>query len=202
MITDIHVHHVPEPFARFVEKAAPYLMHRDPPSGEMITLNVGPLRYGLNRTFFDPERLIKRMREMRVDHAVLSLATPFVKFDVPASLGIETAQLYNDEIARMHRAAPDTFDGWAFLPMQDPEAAANELRRAVRNLGSIGGYLPSNVKGRYLDSEEFAPIFEAANWMFRLLFIHPIRRPAIGRAITNWLSSAGIFSIPLSISFT
>jgi len=56
MITDIHVHHVPEPFARFVEKAAPYLMHRDPPSGEMITLNVGPLRYGLSRTFFDPER--------------------------------------------------------------------------------------------------------------------------------------------------
>ena len=151
MITDIHVHHVPEPFARFVEKAAPYRMRREPASGESITVNIGELNYGLNRTFFDPERLIKRMQEMGVDHAVLSLATPFVKFDVPASLGIETAQLYNDEIAKMHRAAPDQFDGWAFLPMQDPEAAADELRRAVRNLGLIGGYLPSNVKGRYLD---------------------------------------------------
>jgi len=181
MITDIHVHHVPEPFARFMEKAAPYLMHRDPPSGESVTFNVGPLRYGLNRTFFDPERLIKRMQEMRVDHAVLSLATPFVKFDVPASLGIETAQLYNDEIARMHRAAPDTFDGWAFLPMQDPEAAANELRRAVRNLGLIGGYLPSNVKGRYLDSEEFAPIFKAATQLAVPLMVHPSNPPARDR---------------------
>jgi aminocarboxymuconate-semialdehyde decarboxylase len=181
MITDIHVHHVPEPFARFMEKAAPYLIHRDPPSGESITLNVGPLRYGLNRTFFDPERLIRRMQEMRVDHAVLSLATPFVKFDVPASLGIETAQLYNDEIARMHRAAPGTFDGWAFLPMQDPEAAANELRRAVRNLGLIGGYLPSNVKGRYLDSEEFAPVFEAATQLAVPLMVHPSNPPARDR---------------------
>src|SRR5262249_3455505 len=113
-----------------------------------------------------------------VDHAVLSLATPFVKFDVPTSLGIETAQLYNEEIARAHRAAPDTFDGWAFLPMQDPNAAANELRRAVRNLGLIGGYLPSNVNGRYLDSEEFVPIFEAATQLDVPLMVHPSNPPA------------------------
>ena len=181
MNTDIHVHHVPEAFARFVEKAAPYLMHRDRASGETVTLNVGPLRYGLNRTFFDLDRLIKRMQEMRVDRAVLSLATPFVKFDVPTSLGIETAQLYNDEIARIHRAAPDMFDGWAFLPMQDPEAAANELRRAVRSLGLIGGYLPSNVKGRYLDAEEFAPIFDAATQLDVPLIIHPSNPPARDR---------------------
>jgi aminocarboxymuconate-semialdehyde decarboxylase len=181
MITDIHVHHVPEPFARFIEKAAPYPIHRDPPCGETVTLNVGPLRYGLNRTFFDLDRLIKRMQEMSVDRAVLSLATPFVKFDVPASFGIETAQLYNDEIARIHKAAPDTFDGWAFLPMQDPEAAADELRRAVCDLGLIGGYLPSNVKGRYLDSEEFAPIFEAANQLDVPLIVHPSNPPARDR---------------------
>jgi aminocarboxymuconate-semialdehyde decarboxylase len=177
MITDVHVHHVPEPFARFVEKAAPYRMRREPASGESITVNIGELKYELNRTFFDPERLIKRMQEMGVDHAVLSLATPFVKFDVPASLGVETAQLYNDEIARMHRAAPDTFDGWALLPMQDPEAAANELRRAVRNLGLIGGYLPSNVKGRYLDSKEFSPIFETAAQLDVPLMVHPSNPP-------------------------
>jgi aminocarboxymuconate-semialdehyde decarboxylase len=181
MITDIHVHHVPEPFARFIEKAAPYPIHRDPPCGETVTLNVGPLRYGLNRTFFDLDRLIKRMQEMSVKRAVLSLATPFVKFDVPASFGVETAQLYNDEIARIHKAAPDTFDGWAFLPMQDPEAAADELRRAVCTLGLIGGYLPSNVKGRYLDSEEFAPIFEAAIQLDVPLIVHPSNPPARDR---------------------
>jgi predicted TIM-barrel fold metal-dependent hydrolase len=62
--------------------------------------------------------------------------------------------------------------------MQDPEAAADELRRAVRNLGLIGGYLPSNVKGRYLDSEEFAPIFEAAIELDVPLMVHPSNPPA------------------------
>jgi aminocarboxymuconate-semialdehyde decarboxylase len=65
--------------------------------------------------------------------------------------------------------------------MQDPEAAANELRRAVRNLGLIGGYLPSNVKGRYLDSEEFAPIFDAATQLDVPLIVHPSNPPARDR---------------------
>jgi len=63
----------------------------------------------------------------------------------------------------------------------DPEAAADELRRAVRNLGLIGGYLPSNVKGRYLDSEEFAPIFEAAVQLDVPLIVHPSNPPARDR---------------------
>jgi hypothetical protein len=91
MITDIHIHHVPDAFVRFVEKAKPYSIRLEAPRGEDVTLNVGSLRYGLNRIFFDAERLIARMQTMRIDRAVLSLATPFVNFDVPASLGCEAA---------------------------------------------------------------------------------------------------------------
>ncbi len=87
MITDVHVHHVPQAFVRFVEAAAPYGMRLEPPQGESVALHAGGLRYGLSRTFFDVERLIARMAEMKVDRAVLSLATPFVNYDVPASTG-------------------------------------------------------------------------------------------------------------------
>src|SRR5215831_7217932 len=109
MIIDLHIHHVPEAFVRFVEKAAPYAVRRRPPRGESVKLEVGRLSYALNRTFFDPERLIARMQEMRVERAVLSLATPFVNYDVPASLGHETAELYNNEIAALCKVAPDRF---------------------------------------------------------------------------------------------
>ena len=177
MITDIHIHHVPEAFVHFVEQASPYAVRREAPRGEAVTLHVGPLSYGLTRTFFDPERLIARMQEMRVDRAVLSLATPFVNYDVPASLGREWAELYNNEIAALCRRAPDRFAGWALLPMQDPEAAARELKRAVTTLGFVGGYLSSNVKGHYLDAEEFAPIFAAATELGVPLFVHPSNPP-------------------------
>src|SRR5215475_1424223 len=119
MIVDLHVHYVPEAFVRFVEKAAPYAVRRGQSRGESVTLDVGALSYALNRTFFDPERLIARMKEMRVERAVLSLATPFVNYDVPASLGCKTAELYNDQIAALFKAAPDRFACWAYLPLQD-----------------------------------------------------------------------------------
>lgn len=177
MIIDTHVHHVPEAFVRFVEKASPYSIRLDAPRGESVALHVGSLSYGLNRTFFDPERLMARMKQMRVERAVLSLATPFVNFDVPADLGREAAQLYNDEIAALCKLSPDHFAGWAYLPMQDPIAAAKELHRAAA-LGLVGGHMPSNVKGRYLDSDEFAPIFRAASDLGVPLFVHPSNPPA------------------------
>jgi aminocarboxymuconate-semialdehyde decarboxylase len=177
MIVDIHVHHVPEAFVRFVEKVGPYAVSLEPPRGEDVKLNVGPLSYALTRTFFDPERLVRRMQEMRVERAVLSLATPFVNYGVEASIGREAAEIYNNEIAALCKAMPDRFAGWAYLPMQEPDAAAKELRRAVTVLGFAGGYLSSNVNGRYLDSEEFAPIFAEAIALGVPLFVHPSNPP-------------------------
>jgi hypothetical protein len=69
-------------------------------------LHVGKLSYGLSRTFFDSQRLIARMAEMNVEQTVLSPATPFVNFDVSASLERESAELYNDEIGALRKATP------------------------------------------------------------------------------------------------
>jgi aminocarboxymuconate-semialdehyde decarboxylase len=176
--TDIHIHHVPAGFLRFVESASVYGVKLDTPRGEDVQLTIGSLSFGLNRTFFDIDRLVARMAEMRVDRAVLSVATPFVKFDVPASAAIEAAQIYNDEISAVRKAAPDRFEAWAYLPILDPDAAGRELSRAVKSLGLIGGYLPSNVNGRYLDASEFSPVFRTAAELDVPLFVHPSNPPA------------------------
>ncbi|HZT26126.1 MAG TPA: amidohydrolase family protein [Pseudolabrys sp.] len=188
MITDVHVHHVPEAFVRFIERAAPYAIRREASRGEIVGLRVGQLEFALTRTFFDPERLLARMTQMRVDRAVLSLATPFVSFDVPASLGVEAAELYNNEIASLRKAMPHHFGAWAYLPMQEPDAAANELRRAVTSLGASGGYLPSNVKGRYLDAEELTPVFATASELDVPLMVHPSNPPARERMAKHELA--------------
>jgi len=178
MIIDVHVHHVPEAFARFVEKEQLYSIRREAPRGEIVNLHVGQLCFALTRTFFDIDRLASRMGKMRVDKAILSLATPFVNFEVPAGMGAEAAELYNNEIASLRKSAPSRFSAWAYLPMQDPDLAAKELRRAVTKLDAVGGYLPSNVKGRYLDADEFAPIFAMASELDVPLMVHPSNPPA------------------------
>jgi aminocarboxymuconate-semialdehyde decarboxylase len=188
MIIDVHAHHVPEPFVRFIEKAAPYAMRLEPPRGETVALHVGALSYALNRTFFDAERLMARMREMRVERAVLSIATPFARYDVPATLACEAAELYNNELAALCRAFPGRFEGWAYLPMQDAQAAAKELRRCVHELGLVGGYLPSNVQGRYLDCAEFVPVFDAATELDVPLLVHPSNPPARERMAEHELT--------------
>jgi aminocarboxymuconate-semialdehyde decarboxylase len=80
MIIDVHVHHVPEAFVRFMEKSARYGFALERSAGESVRLTVGPPQYALNKTFFDAKRLARRMDEMGVKRAVLSLATPFVNY--------------------------------------------------------------------------------------------------------------------------
>jgi aminocarboxymuconate-semialdehyde decarboxylase len=62
--------------------------------------------------------------------------------------------------------------------MQDPDASAAELRRCVQDLGLLGGYVPSNVEGRYLDCPEFDRVFAAASELDVPLLVHPPTPPA------------------------
>jgi len=177
MIIDIHCHFVPERYMAFLERASAFAVQREAPRGEDVAVAVGPLRYGLNCTFFDEERLVAHMDRIGVDCSVLSLATPFVNYAVPADLALAAAQLYNDEIADVCRRHRRRFEGLAFLPMQDPDAAARELRRAVREQKLAGGYLASNIGGQYLDQPQFDPVFAAAVELDAPLFIHPSNPP-------------------------
>ena len=59
----------------------------------------------------------------------------------------------------------------ALLPLQDPEAAAVELRRAVRELGLCGAMLAADG-GHVLGDARFTPIFEEAQRLDTMLGIH------------------------------
>ena len=177
MITDIHCHFVPERYFAFIEAEPAFAVRRRPADGEHVEVSVGPVAFGLNPTFFDVQRQIVRMDGLGIDRTVLSLATPLINYAVPGPLAAAAARLFNDELAAVVDRHPDRFGGWAFLPMQDPVAAAAELERAVTELGLWGGHLGSNVGGRYLDAPEFAPIFEAACALDVPLFVHPADPP-------------------------
>jgi predicted TIM-barrel fold metal-dependent hydrolase len=78
---------------------------------------------------------------------------------LPGSEGVRLARAANDQLAAAV-AHPDRFAGFATLPMTDPEAAANELERAVRSLGLKGAMINGTTHGRFLDDPSFLPILE------------------------------------------
>jgi predicted TIM-barrel fold metal-dependent hydrolase len=62
----------------------------------------------------------------------------------------------------------------AILPIQDPNAAAEELRRAVEDLGMSGGMLASNGEGvrAHLGDRTYWPIYAAAEQLKCALAVH------------------------------
>jgi aminocarboxymuconate-semialdehyde decarboxylase len=181
MITDIHCHFIPDGFFKFVQGERAYDIAHEATDGEEVTVRVGGLRFGLNRTFFDAGRQIARMDALGVEHTVISLATPLINYAVDGATATKASRLCNDGLAEVVAGHPERFSAWAFLAIQDPVAAAAELRRCVKEHGVVGGHIASNVQGKYLDAEEFRPIFDAAVELDVPLFVHPADPPGKDR---------------------
>lgn len=181
MVTDIHCHFIPGELFKFVQSHAEFATRLTAHEGERIDVNVRGMHFGLNPTFFEPSRQIARMDGLGIDRTVISLATPLVNNYLDAKLAVEAARLCNDGFAEVLKSHPKRFAAWAFLPMQDPEAAAAELRRCVCDYGFVGGHMATNVRGTYLPDENFRPLFDAARELDAPLFVHPVDPPGKDR---------------------
>lgn len=118
------------------------------------------------------EGRIKVMDEEGIDVQVLSFASPGVQiFD--AATATELAHRANDWLAGKIKAHPDRFVGLATIAPQDPIEAANELDRAVRQLGMRGAVVNSHTKGEYLDDKKFWPILAKAADLRVPIYLHP-----------------------------
>jgi aminocarboxymuconate-semialdehyde decarboxylase len=181
MVTDIHCHFIPQGFFELVRTREEFEVRVLRTEGDRVDLECRGLRYGLNRTFFDSERQIARMDDLGIDRTVVSLATPLVDYYLDPGLATQAARLCNDGFAELVAADPTRFAAWAFLPIQDPQAAATELRRCVRDYGFIGGHVATNIRGIYLPDERFRPIFDTAAELDVPLFLHPADPPGRDR---------------------
>lgn len=109
---------------------------------------------------------------------ILTLAVPPLEELGDAAVALELARAANDELADLVGRYPDRLAGFtAALPMNDPQAAAAELDRAMSQLGALGAQLHSNVNGAPLDQPRFDVIFEVVNSHDGMAWIHPTRSP-------------------------
>ncbi|QRP48702.1 amidohydrolase family protein [Amycolatopsis sp. FDAARGOS 1241] len=74
------------------------------------------------------ERL-RLMDEAGIELVVLSLLAPGIQGLPQRAQALDWARRTNDVAARHVELRPDRFAAFAALPLQDPEAAATELRR-------------------------------------------------------------------------
>ncbi len=122
------------------------------------------------------EKRLKDMDEAGIDMQVLSMRNPGVEeFEPPAAK--TWARKINDELAGVVNKYPDRFAAFSMITWQEPEAAIVELERAVKELGLKGVKTQSHIKGDYLDSKKYWPVFQKAEELGAPVFIHP-REPS------------------------
>jgi uncharacterized protein len=123
-----------------------------------------------------PEVYLEGMDMEGIDLALLvpSLTFAFTTADgLAGEDALAISQVYNDWAAEFCRDNPDRFQFWAWLPRQDPELAAAEAQRCVRDLGAIGVAITSgNVDGRLLCEPSFEPLWSTVQDLDVPLGIH------------------------------
>jgi aminocarboxymuconate-semialdehyde decarboxylase len=94
-------------------------------------------------------------------------------YDLPARDGLKAARIQNDAMAAVAAQHPERFVPLATVPLQDVNAACQELRRATRELSLRGVEIGSNVRGIHLGDERFRPFWQACAEDDLFVFIHP-----------------------------
>lgn len=123
----------------------------------------------------------RRLREMDangVEMMILSLNAPAVQALPDPRRAVELARRANDFLAEQVAMRPDRFQGFAALPLQDPDAAALELRRCVEELGFKGalanGFSQHQDRGNlYYDLPEYRDFWRECARLGTPFYLHP-----------------------------
>jgi aminocarboxymuconate-semialdehyde decarboxylase len=172
---DMHTHVLADDTVKLMQKEIPSLgLKMAPYDADNAVCEVAGVAYRpFPRGGHDIERRFKDMDAAEVDVHLLSVAPQTWLYGQEAAVGVAASAIQNDEIARHVKEHPDSFSGIATLPMQAPDKAADELRRAMRKLGLHGAMIGSNIGGKNLDDPSFEPLWAAAEELDAFMMIHP-----------------------------
>ncbi len=158
---------------------------------------------------------IAEMDKHGIDMQVLSCSNP--PQDVPVDRQIALTRNANNKLAQAVRANPARFRAFATLPWSHPQAAADELERAVNELGFVGAILLGRPDHGFMDDPRHEPVLAKLNELQVPLYLHPgyplpqVRQPYYGGFDTpvsarlslfgwGWHNEAGVHLLRLLLS--
>ncbi len=121
-----------------------------------------------------PDGWMEFLDEVGVDSTVLYTTSGlgFGKI-VSRDWAVMLAQAYNNWVYDTYLKRGDRFQAMGLLPLQEPDAAVEELRRIVQDLGFVGAMLPSTgAQQPHLGDSKFWPLYAEAERLGCALGIH------------------------------
>lgn len=140
-----------------------------------------------NRLMDIQEGRLRQMDEHGVEMMLLSLNSPSVQGNLSPDQARDLARRANDYLAEQVGKHPSRFRGLAALPMQDPDAAGEELERCIKQLdfrgALVNGFsqLAGSASLLYYDLQQYRPFWHTVERLDVPFYLHP-RNPLIEHA--------------------
>lgn len=125
------------------------------------------------------DRMLPAMDRHGIEMMLVSLNAPAVQAIADAKRAVEVARVANDVLVERIARRPGRFAGFAALPLQDPDAAARELTRCVKDLGFVGALVNGFSQGArenealYYDLPQYRAFWAVVEELDVPFYLHP-----------------------------
>jgi len=184
-VIDFHNHYYPPRYMAALQSGATSVRVTVDAEGNPVLHYPGDFNVAV-RGHRDLAYRVDVLDQLGVDRQVLTLTTPGTHVETP-SRAASLAGLVNDEFREAMNTRGRHFSALATLPLNDPAASVKELVRACGELKMPGAMLFSNVNGVALSDQRFWPLYEAANDLGAVLYIHPTHPVGVEAMQEYWL---------------
>ena len=186
---DIHSHILPKEIPKFSKKFG---------YGDFVTLDhykTGCAKMMQGDKFFrevqsnswDENVRISEYDKFNVIYQVISTVPVMFSYWAKPEDGLEVAKFLNDDIAMRVNEKPNNYIGLGTLPMQDPDKAADELQRCIKDLNLKGVEIGTHINNWNLNDEHLFPFYEEAEKLGACIFVHPWEMMGQERMKKYWL---------------
>lgn len=126
------------------------------------------------------------LKNTGIDKQILTFTTPGTHIESPER-SIELARMVNDSFAKIISEQGGRFAALATLPLNDPDASVDELERAFGDLGFRGVMVFSNINGIALSDQRFWNLYDKADKLKAVFYIHPSFPVGVEAMTDYWL---------------
>nr|CRX79028.1 hypothetical protein [Leucosporidium scottii] len=124
---------------------------------------------------------LKKMDEQGVEFNILSLTAPGIQVFDDVAEAEKNATLSNDWLSAQIKMNPKRFGGLAALSMHNPQQAADELTRCVKELGFLGALVNDNQRSGpggdtpiFYDGPEWDCFWKTVEELNVPFYLHPL----------------------------
>lgn len=179
---------------RPIRSVFPPLDHLHIPQGK-----ISPEAFGGGRRI-GPAEWIEFLDDVGIDSTILYPTSGLAVGRIAnEDWAISVTRAYNDWLYETYLKQSPRLKGMGLIPMQDPDAAVVELRRAVCDLGMCGVMIPSSGLSAHLGSKQYWPVYEAANELGCAIALHGGSHSGFGFDDINVFCEAHAIGHPLGM---